>query len=273
MKRILQSISAILAVLFVFTACELTTSPDDLVDASETVGENMDKELKVVDVFENVNNFGFNKDGLKSASLLGNEPEASWSADYSTLTLDFTNVANAQGQIIVVFSGTPGYTSGLDANVTFVDYVNDGTALDGEIVFTITDFSSANALFGMKTTGYLTITESGITYDWSCDQTLNWYEGVSSLGDNSDDSFLINGNTEQKLDTLVNTMVLTDIDKKADCEFIVDGEMVLVQDAESDNSMEVTIDFGIDKDGNDSGDCDGWVKLSSGGITLKVDLE
>ncbi len=241
MKKTLQSISVLLAVLFVFTACELTTSPEDLADASETVGENIETELNVIEVFENVNNFGFNKEGLKSASLLGNEPEASW--DGNILTLDFTNVPGAEGQIIVVFSGIPGYTVNLTADVTFVEYVNEGTALDGEITFSINTFNSTMALFGMETTGYLTITEGGITYDWSCNQTINWYEGISSLGDDSDDSFLINGDTEQRLDTLVNTMVLTEIDKKAGCDFIVDGEMFLVQDAESDNAMEVTIDL------------------------------
>lgn len=271
MKKTLQSVSVVLAMLFVFSACELTTSPEDLQDAGETVGENVNAELTVIDVFEDVNNYGFNKDGLKRASLLGEGPSFSWSGN--TMILDFTDVPNASGTITVEFSGTPGYTQGLLATLTFADYEKNGTALDGKMKLTINEVSNESALFTMETIDNLSITEGGITYLWSINQTIRWAEGIATISDNSDDSFLLNGSAIQTMDTLVNTMSLSEIVYASDCEYIKDGILVLVKDSESENSIEISTDFGIDQEGNDSGECDGWVRLTSGGLTLKIDLD
>ncbi len=271
MKKILQSASMVFVLLLAFAACESTTSPEDLVDAAPEVGKSVNTELSAIKVFENVNNFGFNNDGdFKSGSLSG-DPEVSWEG--FTMTLDFTNVADASGKIIVEFSGTPGYTPNLVATITFEDYENSGAALAGTMKLTVEDFNDAFALFAMETVGDISITEGGITYLWSCDQTLKWYEGVTTLMDNTDDSFLINGDALQVMDTVKNKTVLTDVVYATSCSYIKDGVLVLTKDFEGDNPTEITVDFGIDKDGVDNGECDSWVKLTSGGITMKIDLD
>ncbi len=271
MKKILQSVSMALVFLMAFSSCELTTSPEDLADAASTISENVDTELKVIKVFENVNNFGFNKEALKSALLPNTDPDVSWSEN--TLTLDFTNVNDASGKIIVEFSGVPEYTVDLVATVTFDEYENGGTAMAGTMKLTIEEINDTFVLFGMETDGDVSITEGGVTYFWSCDQTLKWYEGFTTLLNITDDSFLVNGNANQVMDSVTNKTVFTNIDYASSCKYIKDGILVLTEDFEGNKPIEITADFGIDKDGNDSGECDSYVKLTSGGITMKIDLD
>lgn len=273
MKKKLLSFVGVFVFVLLFVSCELTNLPttEDLQNAQGALTENSNAELAVINVFENVNNYGFHSDGLKSAFSDG--PSYSW--DSWTLTLDFSDVPGASGTISVAFAGTPGYTPGLAATLTFNEYSHQGTGLDGTMKLKVEDYVQNQVVnFSLKSQGNLTVTQNGeSSYLWSCDQTIDWFEGIATMLDGSDDVFLLNGTGIQLMDSVTNKITLEDIEYATSCEYLRNGNLILVQDYSSDNELEIKCDFGVDASGNESGECDGYVEMSAGGITLSVNME
>jgi len=274
MKKTLLKIGFSLSVFALFSSCELDqVSPTDLANAGSTLKENTNAEMGVIEVFENVNNFGFRDGNEKSGDLSGTNPTVTWSG--LTMTLDFASVPGASGKIIVAFSGVPGYTPGVVATISFDNYVNkEGIGMAGVMKLAIEQFVPAtSATFSMITEDDITLTEDGSSYDWACDQNFNWSEGVATLANGEDDVFIMNGTSTQTMDTLVNNMTLTDLKYSAQCNYLMDGVLVIVKDAGSADELKVTCDFGVDANGIDNGACDGFVKMSAGSLTLTIDLD
>jgi|GEM_PF-4518512 hypothetical protein len=274
MKKTLLKIGFSLGVIALISSCELDqVSPTDLANAGTTLKENTNAEMGVIEVFENVNNFGFRDGSEKSVTLLGTKPTITWSG--LTMTLDFTSVPGASGKIIVTFSGVPGYTPGVVATISFENYVNtEGIGMAGVMKLAIEQFVPAtSAKFSMITDGDITITEDGSSYFWACDQYFDWAEGLATLTNGDDDVFIMNGTSTQTQDTLINNMTLTDLKYASDCKYLMDGELVIVKDAGSTNELKVTCDFGVDANGIDNGACDGFVKMTAGSLTLTIDLD
>jgi hypothetical protein len=253
-------------------SCELTNLPttQDLENAQVTLSENSNAQLNVIKVFENVNNYGFNTDGLKSTFSEG--PAYSWSN--LTLTLDFSDVPGASGFINVAFSSVPGYNAGLTATITFDAYENDGTGIEGTMMLKVEEFvANQLAKFSLNSQGNLSITEGSVTYLWSCEETIDWFQGLNTLGDDVDDEFMVNGTATQLMDTLTNKLTLNDIVNATACEYIKDGELILVHNSGSDDELEIKCNFGVDANGDDMGECDKYVEMNAGGITLSVELD
>lgn len=272
MKKRFSKAAGLLAIVMVFASCELTDLPttEDLQNAQGSLVENTNAELSVLKVFENVNNLGFNSPETKSAMLNG--PSYSWSN--LVLTIDFANVPGASGKIIADFSDQPAYTQGLSVAITFEDYVDNGLGLSGSLVLEVNEFVSGQMVkFSIASDGDLTISEAGASsYSWSCNETIEWFEGVATLTDGADDSFKLNGTALQVIDTLTNKLTFADVIYSSSCEFIKDGELTLIHDFGSDSELEILCNFGVDAAGNDTGDCDAFVEMSAGGITLSIEM-
>lgn len=269
MKKKVLSLSFIALIVILFVACEEdpVQTLTELENSQEIVDENVTAELNVIKVFENVNNFGFNSSGLKSASE--NDPIVSMDTINMILTLDFTGVSNASGKIVADFSAYPAYAAGISVDVTFVDYSNDGAGIDGQMKLKIEEYvADVKVKFSMKSIGDLTITEGDKSYLWSCDQTVLWEEGFSTLNVSDDDAFIMSGEAVQTIDEVINEMTLEDVKYAPSCKYLMDGILTLTKDKGSDNEMVIECDFGYG-----GGDCDGLVMLSSGGFTFQIDFE
>ncbi|MBI9066474.1 MAG: hypothetical protein JEZ09_04235 [Salinivirgaceae bacterium] len=265
-----------LSVLFMtfFVACDvenISTTADNLENSKGTLAENANAEVGVIKVFENVNNFGFNSDGLKSFE--SGDPIETWDSTHTVMTLDFSNTSNSSGKVIVEFSAYPVYQTGLTADVTFENYESEGVGINGDLKFIVVAYTeSQSVMFAMEAPEYLTITENGASYDWLCNQTVLWETGFGTL-DSADDLFIINGTSMQQIDGLTNKTTLDDINYASSCEFMLDGELELIKDYEGDNSFTINCDFGAGPDSSIEGECDGWVLLTANGFTLRVNLE
>lgn len=273
MKKRFSKAAGMLAIVMVFASCELTDLPttEDLENAQGSLIENTNAELSVLKVFENVNNLGFNSNETKSALLNG--PTHSWSN--LVLTIDFTNVPGASGKIIADFSAQPAYTQGLSVGITLEDYVDNGLGMSGSLVLEVNQFVAEQMVkFSIVSNGNLTISEAGAaSYLWSCDETIEWFQGVATLVDGSDDAFKLNGTAMQVIDTLTNKLTFADVIYSSSCEYIMDGDLTLVHDYGSDSELEILCNFGVDASGNDTGACDKFVEMSTGGITLSVEMD
>lgn len=271
MKKSLLPIGLLAIFIGLFTACELDnlTDTSNLKDSEDVVTNNANAQMQVVKVFENVNNFAFATESMKS--LNGGDPVATFEGN--TMTLDFTNVDNANGKVIVAFNGSIAYATNLSAAVTFENYENEGTAMDGLLTLTITEFvPNTRVEFTLYSDG-LTMTEGDITYMWSCNQVLLWETGFETLNNADDDEYLLNGTSSQDIDGIINNSEQSDILNATSCDYILSGILTLTQDATSDVPFVVSCDFSVGETEDDNGQCDGWVELSTNGLPpIKFEL-
>jgi hypothetical protein len=268
MKMRLLNLSLMAFAVILFTSCDLEnlTSPDDLKESKDIFVENSNAELQVINVFENVNNYAFLSDGKKSVT---DGPDVTY--DGNSMVLDF----GAEGKILVSFSGPMVYSNGLVATVTFDDFVNDGTGLDGTIMLTISDFVPDSRIsFAMATDGQLEISNNEGSYLWECNQTIDWETGFATLGTTEDDEFILNGTATQEIEAIVNEMVMTDIVYATSCDYMLSGVIDLTKNVGSDDELVISCDFGVGENEGDFGMCDSWVELTASGLPpFKFQLE
>jgi len=285
MKKLLQGMGYLLGIALLLNGCDLGSDPLDLENktteeqlqtAGRTVEDNSNAQLNAVKVFENVNNYGISEEGIKSAHVTGDEPAVSWDDTHRDLTLDFSTVTGASGSILVHFSGVPFYTTqNLQADITFDNYKNNGTGLSGEITLIITSFiPNTSAAFTFKTVGDVTVDEDGSSYLWNCDQQISWISGVNTLTDFSDDSYTIDGTADYKKGDATSAFDIQEpLVFEAGCEYVTDGVLQMTYAKGTSDELVVTSDFGVGATDADQGQCDGWVKLSTSDLTIKINLD
>jgi len=270
MKKVIRRLGVFTLLVSAIVACEITTTPAELEETAEVVDENLQAETNVLRVFENVNNYGFSSsNSVKSTLIDADVPIQIW--DGNILTLDFKDIVGATGKIIASFSAVPAYSDDIEVNITFNEYEYNGISITGTLLLSITSVEDGQeVVFAFATLGNVSISDAEKTFDWNCNQTINWVQGVSTASDNTDDEFLINGNTNQIATENSNEVVLVDILYANNCDFIKSGELHVTKGNES----KITIcDFGVDASGNESEECNGYAQLSSEGVTYVHNFE
>jgi len=279
MKKNVIGLFAIVLLLGVFIiSCDedLLNLPQVEEEDKTTVEDNSAAELKVARVFENINNFGISEEGKKNADLAGC-PEVTWSG--FTMTLDFTGCTNGtSGKIIAAFDQAPSYgVNGLTANVTFDNYVGEGTSISGSIELKITGLAggAVGPTFSVKVLQNLTFAEGNDTHVWEAgsERIFKWLEGFATLNDNTDDVYSLEGNSSGvntdgvPYEVNITTPLIFDMS----CEYIPEGVMEIVNNAGTEDEKTLTIDFAPGA-GDETGQCDSWVSISTGSFTVKFDI-
>jgi hypothetical protein len=281
MKKLVLSAWAF-TILFAFNGCDLEdplglnnmASQEELEQSGEIVATNANAEMNAIKVFENINTYGLKEDSKKSVYVSDDSPEVIWES-LTKLILDFTDVDGASGKIIVEFSGPAFYsTPNLIADVTFENYQNQGTSLEGAMELALVAFNSTPE-FTLKTNGALTITNEGEAVQWSCDQTVQWVEGANTMLEPVDDVYWFNGTAKQTQDTVTHSLnIVNTVVFDASCDYIKDGELELINFEGTDDEFKVNADFGVGATSTSPrGECDSYVELSSGAIVLIINLD
>lgn len=279
MKRNLFLLGALFFSVVLFTGCEVSdplsnmVTEEEIREVSPIVEDNTNAQLNAVKVFENVNNYGISEEGIpgKSAFIVDNGPSLLWN-NY-TLTMDYTNVTGYSGKIIVAFNQNPAYAVGLKATVTFDNYVDNATAIAGEMSLEITEFVlNTKAKFNLKTNNALTFTNGSSSYTWNCDQNITWTEGIATLTDGADDKFVINGTVEQNANNFLNSMSFTDVIYSANCEYLLSGIMELTSHKGDASELKIKCDFSVGANSTTTGECDSWVKLYTDSLSIIINL-
>ena len=275
MKKKVLYLGAILIVLISINSCDLEeltnlVSLTDISDAMPTIEENMEVQAKIIDVFENVNNL-IDVSDMKSLYLRGDGPKIT--ADGNTYTFDYTEVPNSSGIIVVAFSGEPSWlTPELKATITFNDYESDDYTINGGMELKVNPTLLGTINYTLKTINSLTIINIDDTFTWSCDYLIKWTEGLLTTNDSSDNTYLMSGSSTQVKDGDTNILeIIEDLLLEYSCEYIKQG-VIKVTINSGDDSLELSVDFGVDADGNNSNDCDSNAIISSGGLSLPVEF-
>lgn len=284
MKKNVLSLFAILLLLGVFIiSCDedlLNLDTDVSEEEEQTIADNTEAELKVARVFEYVSEFGIStNDGKKNVNLDGC-PTVAWEG--LTLTLDFASCADGtSGKIIATFSASPFYsTSGLTADVTFDNFVLESTGMDGRLELTITGLAPGGDVgptFRVKVLEDLTFTEGSDSHIWKAnsERTFKWLQGFSTLDNNGDDVYALDGNSSgvNSDGTPYEVNITTALVFDMSCEYLPEGVMELVNDAGTDDESKITIDFSVGaSDSDPTGQCDSWVKVTKGSFSVTMDI-
>ncbi len=281
MKKSVLKVS-LFALAIVMAGCELSdpignrTSQEDLENAAPVVENSINSQISAVKVFENVNNYGISEEGVpgrKSGLVPETGPAVTWEG--FVMTLDYANVPNAEGVIVVEFNKNPAYSTGLVADITYNGYKSEGVGVSGSMVLTITNYVAGQlAEFTLKTDGDLTFTEGSSSFLWACDQTISWNKGIANFAQNDDDEFVFDGTITQKQDGKVNKQTLDNLIFADDCDYVKDGILDLVIDQGTDNEFEISADFGVGATPDATrGLCDRYVKLYTSDLSVILELE
>lgn len=251
-----------LVFMLVFAACETTVTQEDLEETAEVVDQNLESEYQVLRAFENVNNYGIAKKTKKAALMLDDEPEHSWVGN--TLTLNFTGITGMSGEIIADFSDEPSYSKGIVIDVSFNEFTDGETSINGSMQISIADSMESKIIFEIVTNENLLVNNINLS-TWNCNQVFEWIEGLETIGDISDDAYVINGITNQDDEDVGSSLKLIDLYYANNCKFIKSGIIEISKDS---SDKLTTCDFGVDSQGNESSECNGYVLLSYEGISL-----
>lgn len=279
MKKNLLSLLALVLLLGVF----IISCDEDILNVQqveeedkETVADNSEAELKVARVFENINNFAVGVDSKKSVQLDGC-PVTITEGD--TVTIDFTGCTDGNdGKIIAIFSVAPSLLiPGMMADITFDSYVSEGIQISGKLKMTVTD--TANGTFGpaftIEVVENMTFGTGNDAHTWEAgtSRTIQWVGGYLTPNDNTDDVFNFSGNSSGTnsdgipYEVNISTPFVFDMT----CEWIKEGKLEVKNNVGSDDEKTLTIDFSVGK-GDETGECDAWVSISSGSLTVKYNI-
>ena len=279
MKKLL-TILLIPFFLMALTSCDeetvLSGGPSD--EDMQPVSDNMQIEKGVMNAVSYANPYGLDED--LSGKSVTNGPVMVWinPAEF-IIEMDFTNVTNASGKIIVDYDSNP-FAVGLDvinAVVTMEDFVNDGSPVyNGVLNFSMSD-GLTTPVFELNNTGLeaLTMTNGSKVASWLGEKTMTWLEGRTSPLDRLDDAYSVSGNS-----TGVSVMgdnysvISTGLYLTPECEYIMDGTMVIVNNVGTDSQTTLTMDFGVDSNGNEltEPNCNSYFKLKYENGTLTLNM-
>lgn len=267
--------AAVLMAFISINSCDLEelsdlVSLDDISNATPTIEENMEVQAKIIDVFENVNNL-IDVSDLKSLKLECVDPIVT--QEGNTYTMDYGNVDNCSGKIVVTFSGEPSLlTPYLEADITFEDYVSDDFKMNGTIELAVNPTLLGTINYSLKTANSLNIESAEATFTWSCDYAIKWTDGISTPEDSMDDVYLMSGSSTQVKDGDTNILEITeDLLLENTCEYVKQG-VVKATMGSGDDMLELTIDFGVNAEGNNENACDPNAIITSGSLSLPVEF-
>lgn len=273
MKKILTDLFIFIAILNLFYSCEIQdtidgfSSLEQVAESGSVVEENTQIQIKVGDVFENVNNLVGDVD-IKSASI---EEGPTITKNENTYNLDFNDVNGYSGVIVVEFSGVVDYsTPNLKAIVTCEYYIDNGLQIDGVMEFIVSS-SDPNGLdeFLFRSIEELDLIIDDNSFKLGFDFQIKQDKSISS-----DKFYLFAGLSQQIKDGITNqTEILEDLYRGVNCSYPKFGVVRYTQNVTTSDEYTVTADYGVNASGESTNECDAYVKLSLGSVTTIINMD
>ncbi len=262
----MKSMRTLLALLVVsgiaFTSCDdllepMAVSPEDSEELKEDAVQNSKADDAFGGTLEAISTYGISEDWTKKFD--GNGPVVTYDPVQFIVTLTFPN----GGTIIIDWNAAPWWTTpNLTGVVAITNFVENGSTVNGTLDIASVGTATQPAL---SVEGSLTILIGGQTNTFSIDRTFVWHAGFDTLIDLTDDAFAIYGTST--LTTGNKTLTTTVLEnekmiKYNSCDYPQQGIIKMVV---SGQNKSVTMDYGVDANGNSNNACDAYVKF-----TIKV---
>jgi len=235
--------------------------------------DNVKSQEAVMRTFSDINQYGINEDGIKSAKLDSCPLITISSIDTvfpKTLTIDFGTVGCQgydgkfrQGKLTVVFSNhwLNNRINGTYAEATCDNYIVDGQKLEGVFIVTYNGLNSSNGpTYNIKATNAKLTLLTGKNISWNSNETVDWIAGYDNLN-LDDDVILISGSSSGVTSegTSYTMNITKPLKKDNSCKYITEGTIELTP--EKLNTR--TVDFG-------DGTCDSNATVTILGVSVNI---
>lgn len=274
MKKVSLLSAAMIAITFVFSACEKENTGDAVMDKEIEITED---DALMTDVFDDVFNdaeLAEEESGLKSGSaVVCRSVDREWSGDTLIITITyngecefevFNRTRSRSGEIIIKRFGGRRHQPGATRIITFNNYYVNNVQVEGTqtIVSQGLNNDSTEVMFNISLEGGKLTFEDGTLVTRDAEKTRVRHFGESWI-DLSDDYWVINGSSAG-VNFLGNeyTRTLTDLTAKYTCRHFVSGVVEIQINEESP----IYLDYG-------DGECDDVATISKDGRSKEIQLK
>jgi len=280
-KKSLRVVILLSVLFFAFASCDINNNlniPDAQTTDTKSIEDNTDAELTVINVFQNINNYGIYGDIKKSYTQITDTiNNIIRTINNNMVILNFELCPKQKGKIIIDFSNFPTYNNPtLTGVISFDNYSFNNIEISGTGNMKMThsiDTAGPNFTFNTDTLKFI---KDNKIFFLGGERNIIWNNGFQSLADRIDDVYLIYGNTWgiNSDDVHYNVEIKKEkaLKKALSCEYITEGEMTLTDCANSDDEKTLIIDFAPGKD-EELGQCDSWLTITVDGFTFKSNIE
>ncbi|MBE9468302.1 MAG: hypothetical protein IMY72_08285 [Bacteroidetes bacterium] len=272
----------LLSVLFfAFVSCDINNKlniPDAQSTDTKSIEDNTDAELTVINVFQNIYNYGIYGDLEKSyTQSTDTNNYVIRTINNNKVILDFSLCDNQKGKIIIDFSDSPTYkNTKLTGEISFENYSYNNMKISGTGNMKMThsiDTAGPNFTFNTDTLKFF---KDNKTFLLGGKRDIIWKRGFQSLADRIDDEYLIYGNTWGINSDGIHYNVKIEkekaLKKALSCEYITEGEMTLTDYLDTEDEKSLIIDFAPGED-EEFCQCDSWLTITVNGFTFKTNID
>ncbi|HPW66388.1 MAG TPA: hypothetical protein PLS84_04795 [Salinivirgaceae bacterium] len=259
-KSLLATLAVILFAGIAFISCEglepTVVKPEDADELKSSAIQNSQADNAMGDVLGAISTYGISEDWTKNSK--SGDPTVT--IDSVTATITYPN----GGVIVIVWNKEPGFIEGLEGSVTITNFVSDKVTISQGTLNVTFNGAIEQPVLTAEGTVNMTVDNNNIVY--TINRTFIWYAGFDpNVHDFSDDAYavhgtskLVDGDETQETTILENQMLI----KYNTCAYPQQGitKMEVVGQNRS-----VTVDFGVDKQGDANNQCDEYAKF-----TIKV---
>lgn len=259
--KTLKKITMLASAILVLAACEEVVSPETISPAEADELKNDAVQYSQANnsfggTLNAISTYGISEDLTKQ--LPKNGPVRTYDSINFIVTLTYPNNG---GVITIDWDTIPVWTiPSVRGVATISNFVYGGATVNGTLTLTTVGNVQRPALVA---TGELSVTAGGVTSIFQPQKTFTWEEGFGNP--NVANVFSAYGTARL---TIANKIINSNIPqqrklvKREDCVYPVTG---IINMTIQGTTKEVSIDYGVDQNGNTSNDCDSYAKL-----TLKV---
>lgn len=253
---------------FSFNSCDeedsLLGGPSD--EDMQPVVDNMNAEKGVMSASSYMNPYGLDEE-LSTKEFMEGEVEYSWiSIEDFSVRIDFSNVSDMGGAIIVDYDSNPLEFpfSSISATIVLEDYMQDGITYNGELTFLMEVGSDITITVASAEGSQITMDHGSVQSTWMGTRTMVWLEGFDTT-DDLDDIYQISGTSTGVTSTATNyfSQIITPIMLSPGCDYMMYGSQEIVNNYGSDNETSLTMMYNVDSSGDELSDptCNSYFKL------------
>lgn len=275
----MNSFKTLFAVLLVaglsFSSCDeiidpIAITPQDSEELKTDSEDNSKADNAMGAAFEDISSYGISEDWSKKMD--GNEPIQTYDPVNFIVTLKFSN----DGIITIDWNVEPTWNAiNLMGVVDIVNYNNNGTVVNATGITLVKGGTETQPTLTIS--GPATIAIGTMEMTFTIDRTFEFYAGRETWDNLTDDIFAIWGtSTLNKSNKTITTVILEEqkIIKEVECTWPKQGITTL---SVSGTQKSVTMDYGIDANGEMSNICDSWanltLKVGNATLTIKTNLD
>ncbi|MGI6479720.1 MAG: hypothetical protein ACOX0M_09800 [Salinivirgaceae bacterium] len=273
-KSLLATLAIVLFASVTFISCTETlepaiVKPEDAEELKNSAIQNSQAENATGEALGAIATYGISEDWTKNSKL--EDPHVTYDPQTFIVVIRYME---SGGSITINWNQQlPTYDSeNVTGNVVIAQFTIDNVTINGAFDITYNGGDQPTLLVD----GTLNLNMDGNNSVYKIQRTFVWYNGFNTLNDHSDDAFAIYGTSLLTEGTKVFKTEIFENQKVIKYNTCAYPQQGITRMSVVGRNRSVTVDYGVDKDGNPSNECDNYakftIKVGSASLTSIVEL-